>query len=239
MATKQGVLDVWIVEMNTVYKQVPFTVVIDWIQQGRLLEDDQVREGGNAQWARIGATPSLAPYLPRPEPQRPADEAEALEPVQLEFSWKKPEAVPDEEVDMIPLIDVSLVLLIFFILTASGAMAGAFVPTPEARYAGVSDTAGVSIFVNLEGEGRERVPVYSLGEEGRPSADPKDRDLRTRAELLERLDVMLARKTDRVEVTIFAHRDLESGLVDDLTVELGKRPRRDKIRAKYTGVQEK
>src|SRR5437763_11182307 len=114
MAEKQSFLDVWIVESNTVYKEVPFTVVTDWVQQGRLLEDDQVRNAGTKDWKRLGEVPAFAAYLPRAEPMRPQDEAEALEPVQFEFAWKKPPHDDDEDIDMIPLIDVSLVLLIFF-----------------------------------------------------------------------------------------------------------------------------
>ena len=37
MAEKRRFLDVWIVESNTVYQEVPFEVVADWLQQGRLL----------------------------------------------------------------------------------------------------------------------------------------------------------------------------------------------------------
>ena len=43
MAQKRRFLDVWIVESNTVYQEVPFEVVTDWVQQGRLLADDQVK----------------------------------------------------------------------------------------------------------------------------------------------------------------------------------------------------
>lgn len=43
MAEKRRYLDVWIVETNAVYKEVPFDVVSDWVQQGRLLEDDMVK----------------------------------------------------------------------------------------------------------------------------------------------------------------------------------------------------
>ena len=31
MAQKRRFIDVWIVESNTVYREVPFTVVTDWI----------------------------------------------------------------------------------------------------------------------------------------------------------------------------------------------------------------
>src|SRR5436853_5484942 len=45
--TPDRVLDVWIVETQAVYTDVPFAVVTDWVQQGRLLADDRVRLAGN------------------------------------------------------------------------------------------------------------------------------------------------------------------------------------------------
>src|SRR5947209_14720932 len=90
MAEKRRFLDVWIVESNTVYREVPFTVVADWVQQGRLLEDDKLCPSGTKQWARVGDSPEFKPYLPKPEPFRVGDQAEALEPVHLDFAWKKP-----------------------------------------------------------------------------------------------------------------------------------------------------
>ena len=50
MAAKRRFLDVWIVEGNTVYKEVPFDVVADWVQQGRLLDDDMLRPAGTSEW---------------------------------------------------------------------------------------------------------------------------------------------------------------------------------------------
>jgi len=241
MAEKQQrSLDVWIVESNTVYKGVPYTVVVNWIQEGRLLEDDQVRTPSTKEWRRIADIPGLAVYLPKAEPLRATDQAEALESVELDFVYKKPLPDEDEDVDMIPLIDVSLVLLIFFMITAASGGAAAFIKTPPANIASIANTTGIWIGVNLEGnEGKNQAVVYSLGEEGRASPDPEDRNIRTKQELLQRLDALLAKKTAKVDVTIQAHEDCEDGLVVDLTIELSKKPRRDKILAKYTGVTEK
>jgi len=239
MAEQKRFLDVWIVEANTVYKEVPYTVVLDWIQQGRLLDDDQTRPSGTRDWQRIGEVPGLAPYLPRPEPLRANDQAEALEPVELEFHWKRPPADEDEEVHMIPLIDVSMVLLVFFMLTASGAGAAAFINTPQAVNAPIANTSGIWIGVNLEGEGTDRVLVYSLGDEGKPSPDPGDRRLATRGELLARFDALLAQKTGKIDVTINAHKDVEDGQVLEITRELSSAKRQPRINAKYIGVSEK
>src|SRR4051794_19833943 len=109
--------DVWIVESNTVYREVPYTVVTDWVQQGRLLDDDQLRPSGTQQWQRLGDQTSFAAFLPKVEPQRADDQAEMLEPVQVDFAWRPRTDDEDDDVDMIPLIDISLVLLIFFMMT--------------------------------------------------------------------------------------------------------------------------
>ena len=123
MADKQQFLDVWIVDTNTVYKQVPFTVVTDWLQQGRLLDSDCVKPSATKDWYHIRDVPGLAAFLPRAERFRAEDKAEALEPVAVDFSWKQGQDDEEDDVDMIPLIDVSLVLLIFFMMTASVAAA--------------------------------------------------------------------------------------------------------------------
>src|SRR5271165_6313377 len=135
MAATGENFDIWLVQTNTVYRDVPFTVVADWAQQGRILEEDQVRQSGTQGWIPIGehstlrAYLTLAPYSVQGLPEAAADAsgkapvdnvAKALEPIQLDISWKRPgDGEEDDDVDMIPLIDVSLVLLIFFMMTAT------------------------------------------------------------------------------------------------------------------------
>jgi biopolymer transport protein ExbD len=135
MADKRRLLDVWVVETNTAYRAVPFETVANWMQQGRLLGEDRVRPAGTQDWYRIDAIPALMPYLPVEEPQRIEDEAEALEPVEAEFNFRRPEGADEDDPDMIPLIDITLVLLIFFMMTAAIA-AGMFTPidTPAAQH---------------------------------------------------------------------------------------------------------
>jgi biopolymer transport protein ExbD len=237
MTEKRRFLDVWIVESNTVYREVPFTVVADWVQQGRLLEDDMLRPSGTADWFKVGESPSFSPYLPRSEPYRAEDQAEALEPVQVDFTWKRQHDEEDDDVDMIPLIDVSLVLLIFFMLTATGVAAAALIPTPPASNAEVvQNTEGIDIGMNLAGD--HDTVVYSLSEGKRPPEEG-NRAIKTRDELVQRLDELLAKRTGPVEVTINAHKDVKSALVRQLTVQLEQPSRRVKIKNKFTGVSEK
>src|SRR4051794_22389013 len=127
MAAKRRFLDVWLVENNTVYREVPFAVVADWVQQSRLLPEDMLRPSGTAEWFKVGASPDFAPYVPRAQPHQVEDKAEALDPVHLDFGWKRRPEDEDDDVDMIPLIDVSLVLLIFFIMTTAAATAQAWI----------------------------------------------------------------------------------------------------------------
>lgn len=240
MAEKRRFLDVWIIDSNTVYREVPFQVVTDWVQQGRLLENDMLRPSGTAEWFRIGGSPEFSPYLPRAEPFRVDDQAEALEPVELDFRWKKPAPDEDDDVDMIPLIDVSLVLLIFFMLTASSAGLAAFVPTPPADYGAISpNTDEVQLNINLEGNDDNRTPVYSFSV-GNKYLDPtKDENIPTMDEMLARLKDYIDKLPNRVEVTINAHPDVKSGLVRDLTARLESEPFRGRILQKYIGVSEK
>jgi biopolymer transport protein ExbD len=235
MAQKRRFLDVWIIESNTVYREVPFHVVADWVQQGRLLEDDMLRPSGTAEWFKFGGSPEFAPYLPRPEPNRVEDQAEALEPVELDFRWKKRHDDEDDDVDMIPLIDVSLVLLIFFMLTASGAGAAAFIQTPAAEFGAISSNSEeVQLNINLE----ENTPVYSLSV-GNKILGEKDTNLKTMNELLDRLRDYLDRTPGKMEVTITAHPEVKSGLVRDLTARLESPPFRGRIMQKFIGVSEK
>ncbi|HTU22760.1 MAG TPA: biopolymer transporter ExbD [Gemmataceae bacterium] len=243
MSKERRFLDVWIIESNTVYREVPFQVVSDWIQQGRLLENDMLRRSGTAEWFPVGGSPDFAPYLPHPEPYRVEDTAEALEPVELDFRWKKRHDEEDDDVDMIPLIDVSLVLLIFFMLTASTAGLAAFVPTPPAEYGALSpNTDEVQLNINLEGEGDNRKPVFSITVGNKP-LDPKDptkgSNLPKMKEMLDRLQEYLEKLPNRTTVTINAHPDVKSGVVRELITRLESEPFRSHLVKKSIGVSEK
>ena len=159
-------LDVWVIKANRIYRNVPYAVVADRIQQGRLLPDDKVSTAGTNDWRRMADDPLLSPYLPRPVPHRADDRAEALEPVEVDFSWKSPQEEEQDDPDMIPLIDISLVLLIFFVMTAGSLIGASVVETPAAENARVrsinpKETVAVSVsmlnnqvryFIEDEGE---------------------------------------------------------------------------------------
>jgi biopolymer transport protein ExbD len=239
MSTKRRFLDVWIIEGNTVYKEVPFDVAADWVQQGRLLEGDMLRPSGTSEWTALGSMREFAVYLPKPaaEPEIES-QVEPMEPIETGFHWKRKTDDEDSEVDMIPLIDVSLVLLIFFMLTTNPetSAAGPQIATPPAVYGTVVNApdevwVGINLTKNAAGD---PVQVYSLGVGSKADA----RNLATRQELLDHLAALLANK-DQVDLTIDANSEVPSGDVRDLTVALEQPPFRSKIKRKYTGVSDK
>jgi biopolymer transport protein ExbD len=239
MAEKRRFLDVWLVETNTVYKEVPFAVVTDWVQQGRVLEADMWKPSGTAQWFPFGGKNDFTPYFPKPEVNRTEDQAEALEPVHLDFTYKRPREEEDDEVDMIPLIDVSLVLLVFFMLSATTAAAGimSLIQRPEVTNTLMTDDPK-AYRIDVSSDAGQ--PIYSLSPAGR-QPDENERDLRNLAALLDRLKVRLDRvpADEPVEVVINADKDLPNRHVRDLLLALRTSPYREKIRAPYFGATQK
>src|SRR5437588_10837224 len=106
MAEKRRFYDVWIIEANTVYREVPFDVVADWVQQGRLLEDDMLRPSGTADWFRLGDVVDFAVYVPKPQAPdaEPPSPVEPMEAVETGFTWRRRSELEETDVDMIPLI---------------------------------------------------------------------------------------------------------------------------------------
>jgi biopolymer transport protein ExbD len=238
MAEKRRLLDVWVLETKTVYREVPFTVVTDWVQQGRLLESDMVRPAGTEKWVPLVSVPDFAVYLPKPEPFRAEDQAEALEPVEVDFTWKRP--APDEEgdVDMIPLIDVSLVLLLFFMMTASVVSASGLVNTPEAHYGTQMAEVSQMISINIT-PANDGTPLYAFSQgDAVPSKDKRETEL-TQTEVLHLLDETLKAEQGPVDVNVKADKDLRYEVVQELVVALEARRGRGLIRKVHAGVSER
>ena len=216
MAEKRRFIDVWIVETNTVYREVPYDVVADWVQQGRLLEDDRLRQSGTNEWTPLGSMPAFTAYLPKAEPFRAEDQAEALEQVQIDFAWRHPRDDEDQDPDMIPLIDVSLVLLIFFMMTATVASGAAFISTPLTHQGTDLNSDLNKLWIGID-FGPDKQPVYSLGQ-GTSSPDEADRRL-TEGEVLQRFRARLNPGTP-VEVSVKANLALPYAVVKRVTEAL-------------------
>lgn len=222
----QRLLDVWLLDGNTVYRDVPFTVVADWLQQGRLLSDDRVRLAGGKKWLSFTEVAAFQPFLPGAEPMAAEDAAEALEPIELDVDWPKREGEDDEDVDMIPLIDISLVLLIFFMMTASIA-SGIISPiqTPPAEHQ-LSDLSKEMFWVGVDsksiagtierGPDGKELPWLSFGDDMgtylQPSTEPQD--------LLRVIRDRMDARDGPVRIRIRADLNLPIEIVQNVTLEL-------------------
>jgi biopolymer transport protein ExbD len=229
--------DVWFVTANTVYKAVPYNVVADWTQQGRLAGVDKVRPSGTEEnWIRVIDQPLLVDYLPRAvarmappqaappsgaDPGAPAaapatDPAAAAAPVELpdpELIRRAGRAEEDDEVDMIPLIDISMVLLVFFIMIqAAGALAP--VDVPEMKYAGQLSNEPDAITITIEKLNGDEV-YYSVRVGPAPPLPEYDQ-LKTPEAATDALTATLSKTTRPPEVRIACRKDLPRERVYEL-----------------------
>jgi biopolymer transport protein ExbD len=237
MAKSPKAFDVWFVAAEQVYKGVPYNVVADWAQQGRLAGTDMVRPTGTKDaWVKVSAHDLLADYLPLPAVARTVPEpAEKLiaaevvgdaEPPTTNAPVELPEPEPgppasrfeeDDEVDMIPLIDISMVLLVFFIMIqAAGALAP--VDVPEMQYAGElkADPEAITITIDFLND----KDVYYSVRVGQAPPLPNHDKLLTPEAALKALNEVLAGTTRPPEVRIANHRDLPRKRVYELRMEL-------------------
>jgi biopolymer transport protein ExbD len=230
---QKNAFDVWITAANTVYKAVPYNIVTDWVTQGRLLADDKLKLSGTEQWVRLGDTAAFATFLPRAEPDAVGDQAEALEAVEnemFEHSHAGEGYGAEEDVDMIPLIDISLVLLIFFMMTTTVA-AISRIMVPDMSNATKIDASPETLVLYLDKEGKDTV-VYGVGE-GTTSPGGADANL-SEAGLFERLDIKLASLTRPAKVRIAAHKDLAYEVVERVMKELDRRRNQGVAISEYT-----
>ena len=141
---------------------LPLDTLIEMAIEGRISPEDLVRPGGSRAWLRVTEIPELAVYLALPPPAEPlpggaeddaAEAAEALGPVRLSQRRRYEEAA----MEMAPMIDVTFLLLIFFMLTNSLANPAAM-DVPEAVHGrGVTMEGQQLILIDQNGQ-------YYLGE---------------------------------------------------------------------------
>jgi biopolymer transport protein ExbD len=238
-APKKFFFDVWLSHGNTVYRGVPYEVVTDWLQQGRLLGEDRVRPAGTEQWFQITEVPTFSGYIPANSALRTDEKAEALEPLENPFSWSHPGEEEDADPDMIPLIDVSLVLLIFFMMTSTVAAISATIKVPSVEH-GVEITANTKmIWVGLEWISDTTV-TYIVRREGYDKKELSvDKGL-TKEQALAKIGEILDNQSTSVpEVRIAAHVKVNFDLIKELQLEMDKYRDQGKITKVTAEVGEK
>jgi biopolymer transport protein ExbD len=132
---------------------------------------------------------------------------------------------------------VSLVLLLFFMMTASVATAAALVNTPEAYHGAqvAGDSRMFSINITRAADG---TTLYALGQGDQAPAKDKGEVELTEAGLLNLLDERLKSEPESVNVNIKADRNLPYETVKRMVVALESRGRTI-IRKTYAGVSER
>lgn len=253
--------DVWFITANTVYKAVPYNVVADWTAQGRLARTDKVRPAGTeSAWVAVGNHELLADYLARPsvatavppkveapataQPALPALPAEPTADDAHGETVELPDPEPparisrpqdDDEVDMIPLIDISMVLLVFFIMIqASGALAP--VDVPEMKYAGQLTSDPDAITITIEKLNTE--DVYYSVRVGNVAPKPSSDQLPTPEAAIKALREELAGTTRPPEVRIACRKDLPRERVYELRRMLEEERRKKLINSFVATVVE-
>src|SRR4051812_50128568 len=96
--------DLWLTAANRVYRAVPYDVLTDWLQQGRVVADDQVRTETAGELRRVADVSAPRTFLPHADVDRPDDVAGAVEPVALPVVPRRPQGV-DRHGDLVPPLD--------------------------------------------------------------------------------------------------------------------------------------
>jgi biopolymer transport protein ExbD len=141
----------------------------------------------------------------------------------------------DEEVDMVPLIDISMVLLVFFIMIrAAGALAP--VDVPEMRYAGSLATDPEAITIVIDKYNEEQ--VYYAVRHGTAAPKPSHDLLPTPEAAMRALDEILATVSRPPEVRVACHKDLPYERIVELQPELEARHKKNMINSFVATVVE-
>jgi biopolymer transport protein ExbD len=120
---------------------------------------------------------------------------------------------------MIPLIDISLVLLIFFMMTTTVA-AISRIKVAEMENADKLDSNPELIRIDIDWV--DKKAIYGIGLGNNAPAEG-DGDLNDPAELLKKLDSLLASRTQSAKIRIAGHGDVPYERIDKILAELQKR----------------
>jgi biopolymer transport protein ExbD len=170
-----------------------------------------------------GAPEGAEPIMEMPEPD--------------ELSFRKPPGEEDDEVDMIPLIDVSMVLLVFFILMrAAGAVAP--VEVPEMKYAGQLSNDPEAITIDIDIDKADDSKVFYAVRKGQAEPSPAHNKLATPEEAIRALDELLNAAERAPDVRIACRKTLPRERVYEIRRELDGRQKKGKVNSFTATVME-
>jgi biopolymer transport protein ExbD len=141
----------------------------------------------------------------------------------------------DDDVDMIPLIDVSLVLLIFFILTSAvSSMSPIDVPAIKSGMEFSDDKDALTVQIDLRDNGE----AYFALQVGTGAIERDNNNLDTINELRARLDAVLSNAAAVPEARIAANKKVKHARVQEVMTLLDEFRRRSLISVYRAEVSE-
>ena len=235
---KKFYFDVWLSQGKTVYRDVPYEVVTDWLQQGRLLGEDRIRPAKTEDWFMIDKVPAFSGFVPRVDPLRTDAQQEALEPVETGFGWSNKAEEEEADPDMIPLIDVSLVLLIFFMMTSTVAavISNIAVPTVDPKVVKVESNP-IMIWIGIKYISETEPCQYQMNwqtEAGDHGAVPS----LNRDDCLKKVEEILDKGKVR-EIRVAAHKSLDFALIKEMSAALEQYRTKGMVTVIHTELGEK
>lgn len=227
--------DVWLVAANQVYRGVPADVVAGWAEQGRLAPGDRLRPAGSDDaWTSAKDAPGVGGFFAPAASTPPPPEGPVPE-IEFEPRPRRREA-SDDEVDMIPLIDVSLVLLVFFMLTTVVAtMPSVDVPAIKNAPALAQQTDALLIQIEEPTAGALAYTVRPV--ESAPA--PEDANMKSIPELMARLDLLVGARPTPPAVRVACQGSVPSERFLAVANELESRRLKKRIASYAADVQER
>jgi len=242
--------DVWLVKPNQIYRGMPLEVLAGWVQQGRAAAADKISAAGANAWVPVDKHPIFRDYIRRAVPLTAVNPKAVI----LASTVMPPSAVDhhgdleapeplghnhdeevDDEVDMIPLIDISLVLLIFFMMTSVvSALSPVEVPTISSGMEVTTEADAVSVQIDLRANGSA---FYAL-QVGKAPVTSENNNLETLPEVKGRLDAVLAGISKAPEARITCNKKIKHVRVQELVTVLDEYRRRGLISVYKAEVNE-
>jgi len=132
---------------------------------------------------------------------------------------------------MIPLIDVSLVLLVYFLMSTSSLGSGTSTKLPVAEFASVQEIKGQ---VWIEIENKNNLLIFKTGFADKKKAPPSE--FNTQENLISYLELEIRKGQGNREVTIYAPGEITAGIIRNLTTLIEKTLGEKEISKIHLGV---
>lgn len=102
-------------DSKKVYKNLPFSTIKVWILEARIEPQDYVTNAQLQKWVKVSSLKSLQSYFS-------SNTSDVISSRDVRFAWSNSDEEEGVDIDLTPMIDVTFLLLIFFMVTATFAV---------------------------------------------------------------------------------------------------------------------